>query len=52
MKTKSSLKKLTLQRTTIAHLNNEQMNSARGGSTGGGWETEKCPKASVLTICC
>jgi natural product precursor len=42
MNDKNPLKKLTLKKATIAHLNDEQMNSARGGSTGntGGW-TEK-----------
>lgn len=33
------LKKLTLSKATVAHLNDEQMGAARGGSTGdtGAW---------------
>lgn len=44
MKHKNPLKKLTLSKATIAHLNDEQMVEARGGSTGntGVW-TEGCP---------
>jgi natural product precursor len=41
MKDKNPLKKLTLSKATIAHLNDEQMDGARGGSTGntGAWTT-------------
>lgn len=43
MKHNNPLKKLTLSKATIAHLNDEQMDSARGGSTGGTstWITER-----------
>ena len=34
MKHKNPLKRLTLSKATIAHLNDEQMDTARGGSTG------------------
>jgi natural product precursor len=39
MKQNNPLKKLTLSKATIAHLNDEQMDAARGGSTGetGAW---------------
>lgn len=39
MNDKNPLKKLSLSKVTIAHLNDEQMVAARGGSTGntGGW---------------
>lgn len=41
MKVKNPLKKLTLIKATIAHLEVEQMTAARGGSCGGtGWETQ------------
>jgi natural product precursor len=39
MKAKNPLKKLTLLKTTIAHLDDEQMTAARGGSCGG-WDTK------------
>jgi len=44
MKHKNPLKKLTLSKASIAHLNDEQMDSARGGSSGdtGAW-TLGCP---------
>ncbi|UCH92303.1 MAG: class I lanthipeptide [Candidatus Aminicenantes bacterium] len=42
MKAKHPPKKLKLFKTTIAHLTHEQLTAARGGSTGGGWETELC----------
>ena len=42
MKTKNPLRKLTLLKTTIAHLENEQMTAARGGSCGGTWLTDGC----------
>lgn len=45
MNNKNPLKKLTLSKVTIAHLNDEQMDSARGGSTGNtGWETYLCSR--------
>jgi natural product precursor len=47
MKDKNPLNKLTLSKTTIAHLNDEQMVEARGGSTGNtGWETKPCNNTS------
>jgi hypothetical protein len=39
MKAKDPLRKLTLIKTTIAHLADEQMTAARGGSCGG-WDTQ------------
>ena len=41
MNDKNPLKRLTLSKATIAHLNDEQMDTARGGSTGntGAWST-------------
>lgn len=39
MKAKNPLRKLTLIKTTIAHLADEQMTAARGGSCGG-WDTQ------------
>ena len=39
MKAKNPLRKLTLVKTTIAHLADEQMIAARGGSCGG-WDTQ------------
>jgi natural product precursor len=39
MKAKNPLRKLTLIKTTIAHLADEQMTAARGGSCGDTWET-------------
>jgi len=43
MKHNTPLKKLTLSKVTVAHLNDEQMDSARGGSTGDtGWDTNRC----------
>jgi hypothetical protein len=39
MKAKNPLRKLTLLKTTVAHLDVEQMTAARGGSCGG-WDTE------------
>ena len=41
MKAKNPLKKLTLLKTTIAYLNNEQMTTAKGGSCGG-FDTMGC----------
>ncbi len=46
MKAKNPLRKLTLLKTTIAHLEDEQMTAARGGSCGGGWETDGCAYAN------
>ena len=40
MKTKNPLRKLTLIKTTVAHLDAEQMTAARGGSCGMTWETK------------
>jgi natural product precursor len=42
MKHKNLLKRLSLSKATIAHLNDEQMDFARGGSTGdtGAWSKE------------
>ena len=40
MKAKNPLKKLTLIKTTVAHLDVEQMTAARGGSCGGTWYSE------------
>ncbi len=37
MKAKNPLKKLTLLKTTVAHLDDEQMTAARGGSCGETW---------------
>lgn len=39
MKTKNPLRKLTLIKTTVAHLDAEQMTAARGGSCGDTWDT-------------
>ena len=40
MKTKNPLRKLTLIRTTVAHLDSEQMTAAKGGSCGDTtWDT-------------
>ena len=49
MKAKNSLKKLTLVKTTIAHLEDEQMTAARGGSCGETWFTQMCPLAHQAT---
>lgn len=46
MKAKNPLRKLTLLKTTIAHLDDEQMTAARGGSCGGGWDTNECVNAN------
>ena len=50
MKDNNPLKRLTLSKTTIAHLNDEQMDTARGGSTGntGAWSQE-CQTANNTT---
>ena len=50
MKHKNPLKRLTLSKATIAHLNDEQMDSARGGSTGntGAW-TRDCQTTGNAT---
>jgi natural product precursor len=50
MKHKNPLKKLTLSKASIAHLNDEQMDSARGGSTGdtGVW-TVGCQSNKTIT---
>ena len=45
MKAKNPLRKLTLLKTTIAHLEDEQMTAARGGSCGSGWDTDGCVNA-------
>ncbi|MFC2140872.1 class I lanthipeptide [Acidobacteriota bacterium] len=45
MKAKNPLRKLTLLKTTIAHLDDEQMTAARGGSCGG-WDTDGCVNAN------
>lgn len=46
MKAKDPLRKLTLLKTTIAHLDDEQMTAARGGSCGG-WDTKlECVQAN------
>lgn len=39
MKVKNPLRRLTLLKTTIAHLDDEQMVAARGGSCGDTWDT-------------
>ena len=39
MKARNPLRKLTLIKTTVAHLADEQMTAARGGSCGVTWET-------------
>lgn len=50
MKTKNPLRKLTLTKTTIAHLEAEQMTAARGGSCGDTWKTnEGCVKNNSAT---
>ena len=47
MKAKNPLKKLTLIKTTVAHLDDEQMTAARGGSCGGTWKTnDGCVQAN------
>jgi natural product precursor len=47
MKAKDPLRKLTLLKTTIAHLDDEQMTAARGGSCGVTWETvEMCAQSN------
>lgn len=47
MKVKNPLRKLTLSKTTIAHLADEQMIAARGGSCGDTiWETYECVQAN------
>ena len=47
MKAKNPLRKLTLIKTTIAHLAEEQMTAARGGSCGYTWDTkEACVQAN------
>lgn len=46
MKAKNPLKKLTLIKTTVAHLADEQMTAARGGSCGGTWVTYECARAN------
>ena len=49
MKVKNPLRKLTLIKTTIAHLADEQMTAARGGSCGGTWKTEDgCVQANSV----
>ena len=49
MKAKNPLKKLTLLKTTIAHLDVEQMTAARGGSCGGTWVTrDGCIQANSV----
>jgi natural product precursor len=49
MKVNNPLKKLTLIKTTIAHLDDEQMTAARGGSCGGTWFTDGCVQANSVT---
>jgi natural product precursor len=46
MKTKNPLRKLTLIKTTVAHLDSEQMTAARGGSCGGTWMTYGCTQGN------
>lgn len=46
MKAKNPLRKLTLLKTTIAHLDLEQMTAARGGSCGDTWLTDDCAYAN------
>ena len=47
MKAKNPLRKLTLIKTTIAHLADEQMIAARGGSCGVTWDTrDGCANAN------
>jgi len=50
MKHQNPLKRLTLSKATIAHLNDEQMDAARGGSTGntGVW-TQQCQTTNNTT---
>jgi natural product precursor len=49
MKTKNPLRKLTLIKTTVAHLDSEQMTAARGGSCGGTWVTrEACTQNNSI----
>lgn len=50
MKAKNPLKKLTLLKTTIAHLDDEQMTAAKGGSCGGTWLTDGCTHANSATM--
>jgi natural product precursor len=53
MKVNNPLKKLTLIKTTIAHLDDEQMTAARGGSCGETtYLTEECVHACSYTITC
>jgi hypothetical protein len=46
MKTKNPLRKLTLIKTTVAHLDAEQMTAARGGSCGGTFLTFECAQGN------
>jgi natural product precursor len=48
MKAKNPLKKLTLIKTTVAHLEVEQMIAARGGSCGDTWKTNGCPHSNSV----
>jgi natural product precursor len=48
MKASNPLKKLTLFKTTIAHLDDEQMIAARGGSCGDTWDTKDCAKTNSV----
>ncbi len=53
MKVKNPLKKLTLFKTTVAHLDDEQMTAARGGSCGQTTgHTEEIPLAMGYTFTC
>ena len=50
MKTKNPLRKLTLIKTTVAHLDDEQMTAARGGSCAGTFVTrEGCAQNNSYT---
>jgi hypothetical protein len=48
MKAKNSLKKLTLIKTPVAHLDAEQMTAARGGSCGQTWVTDGCANSYIV----
>jgi len=52
MKTKTFSKKLMLKRDTIAHLNTDEMKSARGGTTiFPCWTQDVCRTIGMPSVC-